>query len=85
MPKYILSDEFYSFYLYSECDFPAFCAGNTFPQFYANGEWRKVYSFLEFCDNAIGISREKFLELVKEQNIPLPEEVAAAIRTDPAK
>ena len=84
MPKYLLSDEFYSFFLYDE-EFPAFCAGNTFPRFYANGEWRRGDSVLRFCDNAHRISREKFLELVKDQNVPLPEGVAAAILTDPAK
>ena len=74
MPKYLLSDEFYSFYLYAD-GFPAFCAGNTFPRFYANGEWRKVDSMLEFCDNASEISRAKFLELLKDKNIPIPDEL----------
>lgn len=72
MSKYLLSDEFYSFYLYGD-DFPAFCAGNSFPRFYANGEWRKADSLLEFCDNACEISGEEFRELLKRKNIPLPE------------
>ena len=75
MAKYLLSDDFYSFYLYGDYDAPAFCAGNAFPRFYANGEWRKVNSVLEFCDNASEISRSRFLALLKKNNIAVPEEL----------
>ena len=71
--QYIMSDKKYSFYLYTEDDFLAYCAGNNFPQYYSAGSWKEVRSFLKFADNAYSISKERFLELAAQQNVPLPE------------
>lgn len=71
--KYIMSDEKYSFYLYKEDDFLAYCEGNNFPEYYSAAGWKEVKSFLEFADNAYKISKERFLELAEQQNVPLPE------------
>ena len=40
--KYIMSDEKYSFYLYKEDDFLAYCEGNNFPEYYSAAGWKEV-------------------------------------------
>lgn len=64
--KYMLSDEEYSYYKYGDWDAPAYCRGNSFPQFWNGKEWRQI-SFLKFADNAVQITEEEFKKLV-EQN-----------------
>ena len=72
--KYILSDSKYSFYLYGDYDFPAFCRGNNFPQFYNGTRWVEVRSFLKFADNAVEIDRETFKRKLEKYGVSFDED-----------
>ena len=71
--KYILSDNRYSFYIYGDWDFPAFCCGNNFPQFYNGNRWVEVKSFLKFADNAVEVDEETFKKRLKKYGIDFNE------------
>ncbi len=64
--KYILSDSEYSFYRYGDWDFPAFCRGNNFPQFFNGKSWVEVKSFLKFADNAVEVDEETFMKVLEK-------------------
>ncbi len=64
--KYILSDSEYSYYRYGIYDFPAFCRGNNFPQFFNGKNWVEVRSFLKFADNAVEVDEGTFKEDLKK-------------------
>ena len=71
--KYILSDNKYSFYIYGDWDFPAFCCGNNFPQFYNGKKWIEVQSFLKFADNAVEVDEETFKKRLKKYGVDFNE------------
>ena len=65
--KYILSDSEYSFYLYGDSDYPAYCRGNNFPKFYNGTRWVEVRSFLKFADNAVETDEATFLARLQQK------------------
>lgn len=71
--KYMLSDNKYSFYIYGDWDFPAFCCGNNFPQFYNGKKWIEVKSFLKFADNAVEVDEETFKKRLKKYGVDFNE------------
>ena len=65
----ILNNKDVEFYLYGEKDFLAFKLKNKFPMYYVNHKWKKIYSYLEFADNAVEISQKEFINRAKKLGI----------------
>lgn len=77
LTRYILSDDYYSFYSYGGLDdFPAICRGTHWPEYWNGRRWRQCQSFLKFCENTIQLTREEFVALAKTQGLVFTEDLA---------
>ena len=65
----ILNSKDVEYYLYGDDEFLSFKFKNKFPMFFANHQWRKVRSYLEFADNAREISKKEFVLRAKRLGI----------------